>query len=153
MARQSGEDIKDPEWYRRMCADENLNPYGEMNPARFRELFECKWDFSPPDFSRSFLRGDGRNRVSCDRDDTPAGTMPITVNKAQARLLVEQFMDKGVAFHSDMGGTAWILKRFCEETRIGYELEIRQVNGFRSITSYKLYPDGTRIYKEENSDV
>ncbi len=123
MTQQFGRSDRDPEWYQRMLADKNLNPYGEMSPSTFRDLFEQKWEYTGPDFSRSFLRGDNLEKiVSPPRGETYGTTTPMPVTVGEARAVVEQFIKERKFTHDAIGSTAWIIVRYCEEANVGCEI-------------------------------
>lgn len=102
--------------------------------AEFKRLYLQEWDMSMIDFESTFLRGDGRSRVSCHPDDVPPGTLPTPLSKASARLTVERFLKDGVMHHSGRGGIVWLLRRFCEETGTPYHYEaVHLTDGDRTV--------------------
>ena len=49
---------------------------------------------------------------------------PMKVQKHIAQWLVESFEEGKVSSHSNLGGSLWILIRYCHENHIPYELQV-----------------------------
>jgi hypothetical protein len=108
-------------------------PVARVRPMREKNLRRSELDGKAPQEALDFrtaarFMGDGAHTV--EPASAFPGTHPMTVTKAQARLLCRNFDACGHSNHSGQGSTLWVILEHCAAANIPYNLHVLPGMGY-----------------------